>query len=102
MVSAVKFYSPYPNQVISKPYPKDYVKPKLRKFDRKGNPMECIVNYIDDLGKYIGDENLRLREFSKSLIDKAYSWFVNLPTNSIKIRDELITAFLHQIFHCCT
>ena len=81
----MKFQSPYSNQVLSKPYPKDYIKPKLRKFDgRKGNPRKHIVSYIDDLGKYADDENLRLREFSKSLADKAYSWFVNLPANSIK------------------
>ena len=39
MVSVVKFQSPYSNQVLFKPYPRDYIKPKLRKFDgRKGNP----------------------------------------------------------------
>ena len=36
---------------------------------------------------------MRLREFSKSLSDKAYSWFVNLPANSIKTWDELVTTF---------
>ena len=91
--------SPYSNQVLSKPYPRYYVKPKLRKFDRrKGNPREHIVSYIDDLGKYADDENLRLREFSKSLTDKAYSWFVNLPANSIKNWDELVNAFCTKIF----
>ena len=74
MMSVVKFQSPYSNQVLSKPYPKDYIKPKLRKFDRrKGNPREHSVSYIDDLGKYANDENLKLRVFSKSLTNKAYS-----------------------------
>ena len=71
----------------------------MRKFDgRKGNPREHIVSYIDDLGKYVDDENLRLREFSKSLNDKAYSWFVNLPANSIKNWAELVNAFCTKIF----
>ena len=84
MVSTVKFQSPYSHQVIAKPYPKDYVKLKLKNFDgRKENLKEHIVSYIDDLGKYADDENLRLREFSKSLTDKAYSSFVNLLVNSI-------------------
>ena len=74
MMSAVKFQSLYSNQVLSKAYPRDYVKPKLRKFDgRKENHREHIVSYIDDWRKYTDNENLRLRVFSKSLIDKAYS-----------------------------
>ena len=99
VASVIKFQSPYSNQVLSKPYPKDCIKPKLRKFDgRKGNPREHIVSYIDDLGKYVDDENLRLREFSKSLTDKAYSWFVNLLANSIKDWDELVNAFCTKFF----
>ena len=61
----------------------------MRKFDgRKGNPREHIVSYIDE----------NLREFSKSLTDKAYSWFVNLPANSIKDWDELVNAFCTKFF----
>ena len=64
VISVVKFRSLYSSQVFSKLYPKDYIKPKLRKFDgRKGNLREHIVSYIDDLGKYADDENLRLMEF---------------------------------------
>ena len=74
MVSAMKFQSPYPNQVICKSYPSGLCKPQLKKFyGRKGNLRKHIVSYIDNLGKYVDDENLRLREFSNSLIDKAYS-----------------------------
>ena len=50
------------------------------------------------MGKYVDNENLRLREFSKSLTDKAYSWFVNLPTNNIKNWDELVSSFCTKIF----
>ena len=48
--------------------------------------------------KYADDENLRLREFFKSLTDKAYSWFVNLPANSIKDWDKLVNAFCTKFF----
>ena len=60
----MKLQSPYSSQIISKPYPKDHVKSKFKKFDgRKGNLWEYVISYIDDLGKYVDDENLRLREF---------------------------------------
>ena len=63
----MKFQSPYSSQVISKPYPKDHVKSKLKKFDgRKWNPREYVISYIDGVGKYVDDENLRLREFFKT------------------------------------
>ena len=50
------------------------------------------------MGIYADDLDLRLREFSKSLTGKAYSWFVNLPANSIKTWEELVAAFCTKFF----
>lgn len=99
VVVVIKFWSTYLVQVTSKPYPEDYVVPKFRKFDgNKGNASDHIVSYINDLGKYIDDDNMKLREFSKSLTKKAYSWFFNLSITSIKTWDELVTAFCTKFF----
>ena len=37
-------------------------------------------------------------EFSKSLRKRAYSWFVNLPANSIRSCDKLAAAFCTKFF----
>ena len=50
------------------------------------------------MGIYFDDLDLRLREFSKSLTGKAYSWFVNLPANSIKTWEELVSEFCTKFF----
>ena len=84
IVAAVDFQPPYPASILSKPYPKDYTNPRFKKFDgKKGNAREHVIGFLDDLGVYASDHKLRLKEFSKSLTDRAYSWFVNLPAGSI-------------------
>ena len=64
---------PYPVEIASLPYPQGYVVPKFLRFDgKKGNAREHIQKFVDALGIHGYDINLRLREFSKSLTDKAY------------------------------
>ena len=76
MVAAVHFQPPYPSQVTSKPYPKDYVKPKFRLFDgKKGSAWEHVISFIDDLGIYADDLDLRLRKFSKSFNINSFNTF---------------------------
>ena len=85
VVTTVQFQPPYPMKLHCKPYPKDYVNPKFRQFDgRKGNVRDHVIGFIDDLWIYASDEDLRLREFSKSLIRKVYNCFFSLPGNSIR------------------
>ena len=50
------------------------------------------------MGTCSDDHDLKLREFFKSLTDKAYSWFVNLPANSIKTWEEFVAAFGTKFF----
>ncbi|CAL9020554.1 unnamed protein product [Prunus brigantina] len=42
--------------------------------------------YEHALGPHAGDYNLRLREFSKSLIDRAYTWYTTLAPGSMPSR----------------
>ena len=59
VVAAVNFQPPYPSQLTSKPYPKDYVKPKFRLFDsKKGSPRKNVISFINDLGMYYDDHDL--------------------------------------------
>ena len=74
-----RFYArrpPYPLRVLSKPYPKRYEPRAFAQYDgRKGSAVEHVSKFIDTLGSYAADEDLCLREFSKSLCDWAYTWY---------------------------
>ncbi|CAL8995236.1 unnamed protein product [Prunus brigantina] len=76
---------PYPASLFQQPYPKGYEAPTFVLFDgRNGSPKEHVNRFIDALGPHAGDYNLRLREFSKSLTDRAYTWYTTLaPSSSV-------------------
>ena len=66
-----RFYArrpPYPLRVLSKLYLERYEPCAFAQYDgRKGSAVEHVSKFIDTLGPYIADEDLCLREFSKSL-----------------------------------
>ena len=72
-----RFYArrpPYPPKVLSKPYPERYEPRDFAQYDgRKGSVVKHVSKFIDTLGPYAADEDLCLREFSKSLCDRAYT-----------------------------
>ncbi|KAM2174790.1 hypothetical protein ACFX1Q_034276 [Malus domestica] len=89
---------PYPTSVLHIPYPKGYKTPNLVFFDgNNGSPEEHISRFIDVLGPHVGEYNLRLREFSKSLINRAYTWYTTLALGSIGTWEELADLALD----CC-
>ncbi|XP_028127091.1 uncharacterized protein LOC114323631 [Camellia sinensis] len=73
--------------------------PKFIKFDGKqGKAREHVVRFIETLSIHGSDHSLRLREFSKSLTKKAYSWYVNLAPNPIKSWEEMVNKFHTKFF----
>ena len=69
----------YLAKLLSKPYPKKYETPIFALYDgRKGNAMEHVSKFMDSMGPFAGD-----RKFSKSLTDRAYTWYSTLQLNSI-------------------
>ncbi|CAL8137096.1 unnamed protein product [Prunus armeniaca] len=75
---------PYPSSLLQQPYPKGYEAPNFVLFNgRNESPKEHVNRFIDALGPHVGDYNLRLREFSKSLTDRAYTWYMTLAPGSI-------------------
>ncbi|KAK9901408.1 hypothetical protein M0R45_002149 [Rubus argutus] len=90
---------PYPSSLVSLPFPKGYETPTFILFDgRKGSPKEHISRFIDALGPHAGDHNLRLREFSKSLTDRAYTWYTTLAAGSVRTWEELASKFCKKYF----
>ncbi|XP_024178185.1 uncharacterized protein LOC112184129 [Rosa chinensis] len=81
---------PYPSSIMHLSYPKNYETPTFTLFDgRKGSPKEHISQFIDALGPHASNHNLRLREFSKTLTDRAYTWYTTLAPGSIRNWDEM-------------
>ena len=90
---------PYPMEIFRKPYPAGYEPPHFILFDgRKGNPKEHVSRFIDAMGPHAGNHDLRLREFSKSLTDRAYTWYTSLPPSSIRSWEELVSRFCRKYF----
>ena len=58
-----------------------------------------MSKFIDILGPYAVDEDLCLWEFSKSLCDRAYTWYTNLKLGSIPTWDDMVDVFCTKYFH---
>ena len=98
-----RFYSrkpPYPLRILSKPYPKRYEPQVFAQYDgKKGSAVEHVSKFIDTLGPYAVDENLCLREFSKSFCDHVYTWYISLKPGPIPTWDDMVDVFCTKYFH---
>ena len=98
-----RFYArrpPYPLKVLSKPYPERYEPRAFAQYDgRKGSAVEHVSKFIDTLGPYAVDEDLCLREFSKLLCNRAYTWYIDLKPESIPTWDDMVDVFCTKYFH---
>uniref|UniRef100_A0A2N9IL05 Retrotransposon gag domain-containing protein n=1 Tax=Fagus sylvatica TaxID=28930 RepID=A0A2N9IL05_FAGSY len=90
---------PYPTELLRQPYPEKYAVPTFSRFDgRKGSALVHISKFIDSMGAYAGDGDLCLREFSKSLDDRAYTWYTTLPPGSVKAWEDMVELFCEKYF----
>ena len=90
----------YPLRVLSKPYPERYELRAFTQYDgRKGSAVEHVTKFIDTLGLYATNEDLCLREFSKSLCARAYTWYIGLKLGSIPTWDDMVDVFCTKYFH---
>ena len=70
---------PYPAELLSKSYSEKYEIPTFSLYNRrKGNVIEHVNKFLDSMGPFAGNGDLCLREFSKSLADRAYTWYSTL------------------------
>ncbi|KAI5343499.1 hypothetical protein L3X38_011375 [Prunus dulcis] len=65
---------------------------------RKGSSKEHVNCFIDALGPHAGDYNLRLQEFSKSLTNRAYTWYTTLAPGSVRSWEDLASRFCKKYF----
>uniref|UniRef100_A0A2N9G6H2 RNA-directed DNA polymerase n=1 Tax=Fagus sylvatica TaxID=28930 RepID=A0A2N9G6H2_FAGSY len=89
-----------PFVTMSDPYPEKYDTPVFALFDgRKGSAMEHISKFLDSMGPFAAHGDLCLREFSKSLVDRAYTWYTVLPAGSIRTWEDMVESFCSKYFH---
>ena len=81
-------------------YPVGWCVPNFIKFSGDDNKItwEHISQYVAQLGEASSSEALRVRLFSLSLNGTAFSWFLSLPTNSVRSWNELEQKF-HDHFY---
>ena len=92
--------NPYPIELLKEPYPKKYDTLTFALFDgRKESVMEHISKFLDSIGTFAAHGDLCLREFSKSLVDKAYTWYTVLPAGSIRTWKDMVESFCSKYFH---
>uniref|UniRef100_A0A2N9HTC2 Reverse transcriptase domain-containing protein n=1 Tax=Fagus sylvatica TaxID=28930 RepID=A0A2N9HTC2_FAGSY len=90
---------PYPAELLKQPYPDKYVTPTFSRFDgRKGSAFVHVSKFLDSIGPYAGNGDLCLREFSKSLDDRAYTWYTTLSPGSVRSWDDMVEIFCGKYF----
>ena len=98
-----RFYArrpPYPLRILNKPYTKRYEPQVFVQYNgKKGIAIEHVSKFIDTFGPYTTDEDLCLWEFSKSLCDRANTWYIGLKLGSIPTWDDTMDVFCTKYFH---
>uniref|UniRef100_A0A2N9I2U7 Uncharacterized protein n=1 Tax=Fagus sylvatica TaxID=28930 RepID=A0A2N9I2U7_FAGSY len=90
---------PYPTELLKQPYPEKYIVPTFSRFDgQKGSALVHISKFIDSMGAYAGNGDLCLREFSKSLDDRAYTWYTTMPPGFVKVWEDMVELFCGKYF----
>lgn len=60
---------------------------------QRDSTREHIARFIDAMKPFSHDAELCLKEFSKSLIDRVYTWYLNLKQGSIQSWEHLVMVF---------
>ncbi|KAA8514974.1 hypothetical protein F0562_018239 [Nyssa sinensis] len=96
----ITFTTPYPKEIALLPYLEGYTAPRFVRFDgKKGSSYEHVHRFIESLNTHASDQNICLPEFSKSLTDRAYTWYPKLPEGSIRNWEDLVQKFHAKFFH---
>ena len=91
---------PYPIELLKAPYPEKYDTHTFALFDgRKRSAMEHISKFLNSMGPFAAHGDLCLREFSKSLVDRAYTWYTVLLAGSIRTLEDMVESFCSKYFH---
>ncbi|CAL8992962.1 unnamed protein product [Prunus brigantina] len=96
---APRYTKPYPPEIDRTPLPRNYRLPEFTLFSGDGH-----TSFIEHIGRFTaqcGEANsdaLKLRLFVHSLTGAAFSWFINLPPNSVRDWSDMERTF-HEHFY---
>ena len=65
---------------------------------KNGSAKEHLLKFIETLGVYGLDDDLKLKEVSKSFTKKAYTWYVTLQHGSMDSWTSMCKMFLEKFF----
>ena len=86
-------------RILGKPYLERYELRTFTQYDgRRGSAIEYVNKFINTLGPYVANKDLCLREFSKSLCDRAYTLYTDLKLGSILTWDDMVDVFCTEYF----
>ena len=89
----------YLEEIARRPYLANYTFPIFSKYDGiTGNVREHIKWYMDALIAHSHDQELRLREFSRSLEGRAFTWYTSLALGLVLSWNDLATQFMKKFF----
>ncbi|CAL9020684.1 unnamed protein product [Prunus brigantina] len=96
---APRYTKPYPPEIDRTPLPRNYRLPKFTLFSRDGHTssIEHIGRFTAQCGEADSDAH-KLRLFVHSLAGAAFSWFINLPSNSVRDWSDMEGIF-HEHFY---
>ncbi|KAH7855667.1 hypothetical protein Vadar_027466 [Vaccinium darrowii] len=92
---------PYSNEVENESFPKGYRVPEFHLFfgeDIRESTIEHVARFQVQCGEAGSRDALQLRLFPNSLTHTAFTWYINLPLNSIQTWRQLENMF-HQQFY---
>ena len=91
---------PYPAYIDQVEIPQGYKVPNFTLFSGEGeqSTIEHIGRFVVQCGHIGNNENLRLKLFPNSLTGIAFSWYSNLPANSVHNWQEMEEAFHSQFY----
>lgn len=89
----------YPAKVASKPFLVEFVAPQFQKLDgKRGDTREHVVHFLDYIGAHSNDQNLCLRELSKSITLCIY--MVHEPQVMIRPKLSIWSPLFNTKFFC--
>ena len=87
-------------RLLGKQYPNRYELPTFSQHNGiKGSVVEHVSKFMDTMGPFVGNEDLCLCEFSKSLCGHAYTQYTGLKPGSIPTWDDMVDVFCCKYFH---
>lgn len=66
---------------------------------RSGNFKEHVFHFIETMGRHFHNIDICLKELSKSLTDKAHTWYANLKPSTVHDWTHLVYQFNSKFFY---